>query len=49
MSDIIAITFDGRGRIFRLKWLNDRAGFWRGRFLPPVLHCVIRKFGYLQK
>jgi len=22
--------------------------FWRVNFLPPVLHCVKRKFGYLQ-
>jgi len=24
-------------------------GFWRVSFLPPVLHCVKMKFGYLQK
>jgi len=24
-------------------------GFWHVSFLPPVLHCVKRKFGYLQK
>jgi len=24
-------------------------GFGRGSFLPPILHCVNRKFGYLQK
>ena len=29
-------------------WTN-RAGFWHVSFLPPVLHCVKRKFGYLQK
>ena len=23
--------------------------FWHVSFLPPVLHCVKRKFGYLQK
>jgi len=28
-------------------WTN-RAGFWHVSFLPPVLHCVKRKFGYLQ-
>ena len=32
-----------------LKRLNDRAGFWHVSFLPPVLHCVKRIFGYLQK
>jgi len=31
-----------------LKWLTDRAGFWRGGFFRPVLHCVLRKFRYLQ-
>ena len=25
-----------------------RAGFWHGTFLPPVPHCLVRKFGYLQ-
>jgi len=24
-------------------------GFWRVSFLPPVLHCVKRKFGYPKK
>jgi len=24
-------------------------GFGHGGFLPPILHCVMRKFGYLQK
>ena len=33
---------------YRNSWMN-RAGFWRGSFLPPILHCVKRKFGYLQK
>jgi len=28
----------------RNDWTN-RAGFWHGGFLPPILHCVIRKFG----
>ena len=28
------------------KRMNDRAGFWHVSFLPPVLHCVKRKFGY---
>ena len=23
--------------------------FWHVSFLPPILHCVKRKFGYLQK
>jgi len=28
---------------------TNRAGFWHVSFLPPVLRCVKRKFGYLQK
>ena len=28
---------------------TNRAGFWHVSFLPPVLHGVKRKFGYLQK
>jgi len=31
------------------KRLNESSWFWRVSFLPPVLHCVKRKFGYLQK
>jgi len=29
-------------------WTN-RAGFWHWGLFPPISHCVIRKFGYLQK
>jgi len=32
----------------RSRWSN-RAGFWHGSFLSPILCCVKRKFGYLQK
>ena len=28
---------------------TTRAGFWHGGFRPLIPHCVIRKFGYLQK
>ena len=28
---------------------TNLAGFWYVSFLQPVLHCVKRKFGYLQK
>ena len=31
----------------RNSWTN-RAAFWHVSFLPPVLHCVKRKFGYLK-
>jgi len=36
------------GVLYRNGWTN-RAGFWHASFLPSVLHCVKRKFGYLQK
>ena len=32
----------------RNDWTN-RADFWFGGFFLPVPHCVVRKFGYLQK
>jgi len=28
---------------------TNRAGFWRGGFPAPIPHCVVTKFGYLQK
>ena len=34
--------------LYHNDWTN-RAGFWREGFFPPVTHCVIWKFGYLQK
>jgi len=30
----------------RNHWTN-RAGFWHGGFLPPIPHCLLRKFGCL--
>jgi len=33
---------------YRNRWTN-RAGFWRGSFLSPILYIVIRKFWYLPK
>ena len=32
-----------------LKRLNESSWFWHVSFLLPVLHCIKRKFGYLQK
>ena len=32
-----------------LKRLNESGWFFHVSFLPPVLHCVKRKFGYLQE
>jgi len=34
--------------LYRKDWTN-RAGFPHACFLSPIPHCVIRKFGYLQK
>ena len=31
-----------------LKRPNKTAWFWHGSFLRPILHCAIRKFGYLR-
>jgi len=31
------------------KRLNESSWCWHVSFLPPVLRCVKRKFGYLQK
>ena len=32
-----------------LKRINKSGWFWHGSFLRPILHCIIRKFGYLRK
>jgi len=34
--------------LYRNDWTN-RAGFWYGGFLPPIPHCALKTFGYLQK
>jgi len=31
------------------KWLEESSWFSAWRLIPPILHCVIRKFEYLQK
>ena len=31
------------------KRMNESSCFWHMSFLPPVLHCVKTKLGYLQK
>jgi len=28
---------------------TNQVGFWYGSFLPPILHCVKRKFVYFEK
>jgi len=32
---------------YRNIW-TDRADFWHGGFLRPIVHCVLRKFRYLK-
>ena len=34
--------------LYKHNW-RDRACFWHEHFLPPIAHCVTRKFRYLQK
>ena len=31
------------------KWRDELSCFCHGGFLPPVPHCVMRKFGYIEK
>jgi len=33
---------------YRNEW-TESSNFWHGGFFRPVLHCVLRKFRYLQK
>jgi len=28
------------------RYCIETTGFWHGVFLPPISHCVVRKFGY---
>jgi len=35
--------------VFYRNGSTNRASFWDMSFLPTLLHCVKRKFGYLQK
>ena len=42
----VCLSVRHKSVFYRNGWL---AGFWHVSFLPPVLHCVKRKFGYLQK
>jgi len=44
----VCLSVCHRSVFYRNGWTN-RAGFWHGSFLPPVLHCVDRKFDALQK
>jgi len=31
------------------KRLNESGWFWHGSFIPPIVHCIVRKFDYRQK
>jgi len=44
----VCLSVRHKSVFYRNGWTN-RAGFWHVSFLPPVLHCAKRKFGYLQK
>jgi len=35
--------------VFHRNGWTDSAGCWHLGFFPPTLHCVVRKFRYLQK
>ena len=43
----VCLSVSYKSVFYRNGWTN-RASFWHVSFLPPVLHCVKRKFGYLQ-
>ena len=34
--------------LFYRNWWTNQTDFWHGGFLPSTLHCVIKKFWYLQ-
>ena len=44
----VPVSVRHKSVFYRNGWTN-RAGFWHVSFLPTVLHCVKRKFDYLQK
>ena len=35
--------------VFYRNGRTNRVGLWHGSFFPPILHCVLRKFRYLQE
>ena len=45
---IVCLSVRHKPVLYRSVWTN-RAGIWYGGFLLPIPHCVIRKFGYIQK
>ena len=48
LSVCLSVCLSQVGVLYQSGWTN-RAGFWHDSFLPPVRHCVQRKFGYLRK
>jgi len=48
LSVVVWLSVCHKSVFYRNGWTN-RVGFCHGSFLPPILHCVNRKFGYLQK
>ena len=48
LSSCVRLSVRHKPVLYRSVWTN-RAGIWYGGFLLPIPHCVIRKFGYIQK
>ena len=48
LSSCVRPSVHHKPELYQNDWTNW-AGFWHGDFLPPIPHCVIRKFGFLQK
>jgi len=44
----VSMSVCHKSEFYRNEW-TDRAGFWHVGFIRPMLHCVLRKFRYLQK
>ena len=44
----VCVSVCHKSEFYRNGWTN-RSGFGHGSFLPPILHCINRKFEYLQK
>jgi len=48
VSASVCLSVYHKSVFYRNGW-TDRAGLWRAGFYRPILHCVLRKFRYLQK
>jgi len=43
----VCLSVCHKSEFYWSSWTNQ-AGFWQASFFPPILHCVKRKFRYLQ-